>query len=142
MTAEQFKTAVDDAAPGEAIVYHRGCLMFDRGVGALAGVGGGQFERNEKQKRVHGVAAMAWFLYETGVALLVQRKIAEHDHEYIAIKRTPPKSGGKAKSRSLVVASPHALRPMRGMLPTDDDAIMAIVAFEKSLAGGNINGPH
>ena len=136
MTSEEFKAAVEDAAPGDAIVYHRGSLMLDRGADP---------ERNETQKRIHGVAAMAWSLYETGVALLVQRKIAEHDHEYIAIKRAPTKSGGKTKSSSLVVTSPdvvHVLRPMGGLLPADDDPVMAVIAFKQGLAGCNIDGPH
>jgi hypothetical protein len=100
MTAEQFKAAVDHAAPGEQIVYHRGCLMVDRGVYFLVGIAGGPVERNEQQKHVHGIAAMAWFLYETGVALLVQRKIAEHDHEYIAIKRAANARGPANRRRS------------------------------------------
>ena len=144
MTSEEFKAAVEDAAAGDAIVYHRGSLMRDRGW-TLGGLGGGHHERNETQKRIHGVAAMAWFLYETGVALLVQRKIAEHDHEYIAIKRAPAKSGGETKSSRLVVASPgavHMLGPMRGLLPADDDPVMAVIAFEEGLAGRNVNGPH
>lgn len=78
----------ENAAHGDKMVYHTGCLASDR---SIAGKGG---ERKAKAQDVGTVAGYFALMAKRNVALLVQKRIepiknlnGPYIHEYIAIKR-------------------------------------------------------
>jgi hypothetical protein len=74
-TQTTFLDAVRKAAPGQAIIYHTGSLMYDR-------MAGPNF------LTTNGVAIAAWKAFEAKWVTLVQRFTGEQfKYDYIAIRR-------------------------------------------------------
>jgi hypothetical protein len=78
LTEAEIVDAVAAAAPGAAIVYHRGMLANDCGGGLEAVATRSAFAAREAR-------ATAWGLYESGACTLVQRRLDFLDYEYCAV---------------------------------------------------------
>lgn len=72
-----FLARVENANPGETIVYHIGSIMRDRATGAHF-------------PEVHSTACAAWEMMEAGKVVLLQRRIEPGLYEYRAKKLAPP----------------------------------------------------
>ena len=76
---------VAQAAPGEALEYHRGFLGLDRSVM-------GRLMSYESRVKLGRASDRAWLLAEQGLLHLVQRRLGPDSFSYIAIARPCPKS--------------------------------------------------
>ena len=65
------------AAPGDALVYYRGFLAMDRGVGSRLG--------EDERRELCRVAGSAMTLVRSGHVHLVQRRHGPDDYTYIAV---------------------------------------------------------
>lgn len=68
------------ARKGERVVYYDGFLMRDREYF----IRGGGFANNFPPKIKAAISA--WDAYMNGSVMLVQKKVAAHEYQYIAIK--------------------------------------------------------
>jgi hypothetical protein len=84
------------AAPGDAIVYHRGALARQL-CPQLACLPA------EERVTLARVANRAWKLAQAGSAHLVQRRHGYEDYEYILVARRRPRRIGPAVLPSIVV---------------------------------------
>lgn len=73
------------AAPDDALEYHRGFLALD------AGPHGGSLGGHERRE-LGRVARRAWWAAERHLIHLVQRRHAANDFSYLAIARVRPKT--------------------------------------------------
>ena len=76
---------VAQAAPGEALEYHRGFLGLDRSVM-------GRLMSYESRVKLDRTSDRAWLLAEQGLVHLVQRRLGPDSFSYIAIARPRPKN--------------------------------------------------
>ena len=89
---------IAQAAPGEALVYHRGFLAVDA-TGAVSNL------TPERQRTLRGVAAAALRAAEQRLVHLVQARLGPDHFAYIAVARAKPGPSGAALSMRLLEAA-------------------------------------
>ena len=89
---------IAQAAPGEALVYHRGFLAVDA-TGAVSNL------TPERQRTLRGVAAAALRAAEQRLVHLVQARLGPDHFAYIAVARPKPGPAGAALSMRLLEAA-------------------------------------
>lgn len=89
---------IAQAAPGEALVYHRGFLAVDA-TGAVSNL------TSERQRTLRGVAAAALRAAERDLVHLVQARLGPDHFAYIAVARPKPGPAGAALSVRLLEAA-------------------------------------
>lgn len=84
ITLAAFTRWVEVARPGEKMVYHTGFLVIDREkIVQLPSYGIARVFIEP----YHAIGQYAWWAYERGLVVLVQRKRSDGVFDYIAIKR-------------------------------------------------------
>lgn len=89
---------IAQAAPGEALVYHRGFLAVDA-TGAVSNL------TPERQRTLRNVAAAALRAAEQRLVHLVQARLGPDHFAYIAVARPKPRPAGAALSMRLLEAA-------------------------------------
>ncbi len=89
---------IAQAAPGEALIYHRGFLAVDT-------IGSGQKPGSERQAALRKLASAALRAAESDLVHLVQARLGPDHFAYIAVARPKPKAPGVAFSRHLLKAA-------------------------------------
>lgn len=89
---------IAQAAPGEALVYHRGFLAVDA-TGAVSNL------TPERQRTLRGVASAAMRAAERELVHLVQARLGPDHFAYIAVARPKPAPAGAALSMRLLEAA-------------------------------------
>lgn len=89
---------IAQAAPGEALVYHRGFLAVDT-------TGSGQKLGIERQAALRKLAAAALRAAESDLVHLVQARLGPDHFAYIAVARPKPKAPSVALSLRLLAAA-------------------------------------
>ena len=89
---------IAQAAPGEALVYHRGFLAVDT-------IGSGQKIGIERQAALRNLAAAALRAAVSDLVHLVQARLGPDHFAYIAVARPKPKASGVAFSLRLLRAA-------------------------------------
>ena len=94
-----FSAWLAQAAPGEALEYHRGFLCHDRGAP-------GPVPKSRRSQTLNLLAERAYDLAERGFVHLVQRRINTNTFSYLAIARPLPQ--GKAMEFSTLMSEEAA----------------------------------
>lgn len=77
LTTASLKDLIPKMAPGQALIYHVGSLMFDR------------TQPGPYSRLVDEIATAAWDAHQRGEVTLVQHKIGLNKFEYVAVKKAP-----------------------------------------------------
>lgn len=93
-----FLAWIAQAAPGEALVYHRGFLVVDA-------ISTASRLAPEPRSTLRGIAAAAMRAAESDLVHLVQARLGPDQFAYIAIARPKPKARGAAISMRLLAAA-------------------------------------
>ena len=93
-----FSAWLAQAAPGEALVYHRGFLVVDA-------ISPASSLAPEPRSTLRAIAATAMRAAECDLAHLVQARLGPDQFAYIAIARPKPKARSAALSTRLLAAA-------------------------------------
>lgn len=82
---DAFREWIVKARPGQVFTYYTGFLAVDRG--HIVDFGGDNEPEFIASGDINDLAKMALYAFEAGRLHLFQRKIHDHEYEYIAMKR-------------------------------------------------------